>query len=144
PATLCAAPDPSGALEAGDGLARVRLTRRPIQSLTLRGARCFMSPRRMLICAGAAVLLAASPPAAPDYAIAPVPYSRVDITDDFWAPKIEVNRKVSIRQLIRMYEQHGRFDSPRVIEAAAYMLAVRRDPDLEHYIDELIDSTISA
>ena len=47
------------------------------------------------------------------------------------SPKIDVNRSVSIQHIFRKYEEQGRFDSPRVIEAAAYMLAKRRDPELE-------------
>ena len=78
-----------------------------------------------------------------DYAIVPVPYSQVDITDAFWSPKIEVNRSVSIQHIFRKYEEHGRFDSPRVIEAAAYMLAKRRDPELERYVDDLIDKAVA-
>jgi hypothetical protein len=88
------------------------------------------------------VVLCVSACRAQDYAIQPVPYSHVDITDEFWAPKREANRTVSIRHLFRKYEEHGRFDSPRAIEAAAYMLAKRRDTALETYVDGLIDKAV--
>lgn len=77
------------------------------------------------------------------YSVQVVPYSQVDITDNFWAPKMEVNRTVSIQHLFKKYEERGRFDSPRVIEAAAYMLAKRSDPALEKYIDALIDKSVA-
>lgn len=31
----------------------------------------------------------------------PVPYARVEIADEFWGPKMEVNRTVSIQHLFR-------------------------------------------
>src|SRR5262245_10601230 len=78
-----------------------------------------------------------------DYPVEPVPLSQVDINDDFWAPKIEVNRTVSIQHLFRKYEERGRTDAPRVIEAAAYMIAKRPDPALETYVDRLIDDAVA-
>src|SRR5512134_1799319 len=77
----------------------------------------------------------ATPPA--DYAIVPVPQSQVDIIDAFWAPKIEVNRTVSIQHVLRRYEEAGRVDAPRLIEAAAYMLSKRADPALERQVEAL-------
>ena len=74
-----------------------------------------------------------------DYSIVAVPQSQVDITDTFWAPKIETNRTASIQHILRKYQESGRFDSPRMIEAAAYMLSKRRDPELERQINALID-----
>ena len=78
-----------------------------------------------------------------DYPVEPVPLSQVDIADDFWAPKIEVNRTVSIQHLFRKYEERGRTDAPRAIEAAAYMIAKRPDPALESYVDRLIDDAVA-
>jgi DUF1680 family protein len=78
-----------------------------------------------------------------DYPVEPVPLSQVDITDDFWAPKIEVNRTVSIQHLFRKYEERGRTEAPRAIEAAAYMIAKRPDPALEAYVDRLIDDAVA-
>ena len=78
-----------------------------------------------------------------DYPVDPVPLSQVDIADDFWAPKIEVNRTVSIQHLFRKYEERGRTDAPRAIEAAAYMIAKRPDPALESYVDRLIDDAVA-
>ena len=78
-----------------------------------------------------------------DYSIVAVPQSQVDITDTFWAPKIETNRTVSIQHVLRKYQESGRFDSPRMIEAAAYMLSKRRDPELERQINALIERSMA-
>ena len=93
-----------------------------------------------------AAISGCSTPSAPretDYPVLPVPLSQVDITDDFWAPKIEVNRTVSIQHLFRKYEERGRTDAPRAIEAAAYMIAKRPDPALEAYVDKLVDDSVA-
>src|SRR5262245_20491704 len=92
----------------------------------------------LLVVCGAAVRTAAT-----DYAIVPIPQSQVDITDAFWAPKIEINRTVSIQHIIKKYEENGRVDSPRIIEAASYMLAKRPDPALERIVDPLIERAIA-
>ena len=78
-----------------------------------------------------------------DYAIVAIPQSQVDISDTFWAPKIETNRTVSIQHVLRKYQESGRFDTPRMIEAAAYMLSKRRDPDLERQVDALIEKALA-
>jgi uncharacterized protein len=96
-----------------------------------------------LICLLVVAVSACSSAGRRDYALVPVPYSEVDISDGFWSPKIEVNRSVSIQHIFRKYEEQGRFDSPRVIEAAAYMLAKRRDPELERYVDDLINKAVA-
>ena len=77
-----------------------------------------------------------------DYSVKPVPFTDVDINDDFWAPKIEVNRTVSIQHCLAMHEETGRLASPKYVEAAAYMLVKREDPELEAYMDELIDKMV--
>ena len=80
---------------------------------------------------------------APDYSIVGVPQSQVDITDSFWAPKIETNRTVSIQHILKKNQEAGRFDSPRIIEAAAYMLSKRGDPELERQMNALIDRSVA-
>src|SRR5215831_6235642 len=37
------------------------------------------------------------------YSLEPVPISDVDITDQFWAPKMQVNRTVSIQHLFKKF-----------------------------------------
>lgn len=92
-----------------------------------------------LICASLALAAAQKP----GDSLQPVPLADVDVTDAFWAPRMQVNRTVSIQHLFRKFEQSGRFDSPRVIEAAAYMLAKQRDPELEQYVDRLVDREVA-
>ena len=58
----------------------------------------------------------------------PVPLTDVDILDDFWAPRMEVNRNVSIWHCFKKMEESEDFGSPKLIEGAAYMLAKRPDP----------------
>jgi DUF1680 family protein len=90
------------------------------------------------------LLLAALSAGAAQHALEPVPLADVDITDEFWAPRMEVNRTVSIQHLFKKFEENGRFDAPRLIEAAAYMLAKRRDPELERRIDGMIDREVAS
>ncbi len=96
----------------------------------------------------------------PDYPYQPVPFTQVKIADEFWAPRIEVNRTVTIPAGFQRCEETGRIDNfliaagnkqgefvpPRyndsdvykMIEGASYSLAVHPDPALERYLDELI------
>ena len=106
--------------------------------------------------------------AAHDYPIRPVPFTAVHLTDVFWAPRIETNRKVTIPFAFSMCEETGRvanfvhaaealrgqigakdrmippypFDDTdiyKVIEGASYTLSVKPDPKLQSYIDGLIE-----
>ncbi|HPR33018.1 MAG TPA: hypothetical protein PLK12_13015, partial [Prolixibacteraceae bacterium] len=51
----------------------------------------------------------------PDYQeltrLDPVPFTAVRISDDFWAPKIETNRTVSIPSAFHQCEINGRIDN---------------------------------
>jgi len=78
-----------------------------------------------------------------DYTVKPVPLTQVDILDDFWAPRMEVNRNVSIWHCFKKMEEFEDFGSPKLIEAAAYMLAKRPDPKLEEYVDQVIDKLVT-
>lgn len=96
--------------------------------------------------------------------ITPVPFTAVKITDDFWAPRIETNRRVTIPACFKQCEETGRianFDAAaaamagregpafkgncyddsdvyKVMEGAAYSLAQHPDPELDGYLDRLI------
>ncbi len=96
-----------------------------------------------------------------DYPYVPVPFAQVQVEDEFWAPRIETNRTVTIPFAFRKNEETGRMDNFRiaarliegtyrgkryndtdvykVIEGAAYSLRQHPDPDLEGYIDGLIE-----
>jgi DUF1680 family protein len=114
--------------------------------------------RRGLLLAAIAAIAAIAP--RPDYPITAVPASRVTLTDTFWAPKLETNRRVTIPHILRQNEETGRVDNFRkaaglmpgaysgrrfndtdvykIIEAASYSLKVKPDPLLDRQIDDLI------
>jgi DUF1680 family protein len=104
--------------------------------------------------------------AAPDYPVKPVPFTAVHLTDEFWAPRIETNRRVSIPAAMHQLRISGRVDlferaaaalegkelankEPpgypfddtdvyKVIEGASYALQVAPDPGLDAHVDDLI------
>ncbi|MDD8020765.1 MAG: glycoside hydrolase family 127 protein [Acidobacteriota bacterium] len=95
----------------------------------------------------------------PDYSIQAVNYWQVKVTDDFWGPRMETNRLMTIPYLFRMNEETGRVDNFRIaaglktgrhtgkryndsdvykaIEAAAYTLKNYPDSKLKKQIDDL-------
>jgi DUF1680 family protein len=107
-----------------------------------------------------------------DYPVQPVPFTAVHLTDGFWAPKIEINRTVTIPFAFQQCERTGRVDlferaatvlrgqplenrKPpgypfddtdvyKVIEGASYTLSVHPDPKLEAYVDTLIAKIAAA
>ena len=92
----------------------------------------------------AAIVFLAPAPSAQDTEtrLVAVPASQVRITDEFWTPRIERNRTVSIQAV---YDRSGPRRSPaQLIEAAAYMLHERPDADLERRTDEAVARAIAA
>jgi hypothetical protein len=95
-----------------------------------------------------------------DYPIQAVDFTKVKLTDQFWLPRIETNRTVTIPASFARCESTGRvnnfvmaaqkkgkfcttypFDDTdiyKTIEGASFSLAVHPDPKLEAYIDSLI------
>jgi len=98
--------------------------------------------------------------------VKPVPFTAVHFHDDFWAPRIELNRKATIPAAFIQLEKAGDFDNfdraatvlrgeplanttaPKnpyddsdvfkVIEGASYALRSQPDPELDRYLDQLI------
>ena len=91
-----------------------------------------------------------------------MPFNKVHLSDNFWLPRIEVNRTVSIPSAFHECEVNGRFDNfaiaaglikgehrgdfsfddtdpYKVIEGASYSLAVKYDAKLDHYLDSVIN-----
>jgi uncharacterized protein len=101
-----------------------------------------------------AVLLAAplamSRPAEPsrDYPAQAVPFTRVRITDAFWAPKIEANRRISIPSILSESEKRGELlevePTFKTVEGAAYTLMTHPDPALEARLDAILDRIIAS
>lgn len=95
-----------------------------------------------------------------------VPFTDVEIADEFWSPRIETNRKVTIPYAFKKCEETGRIDNfakaaglmegkfegkyfndsdvYKVIEGAAYSLKTHPDPQLEKYVDSVIDKIAAA
>ena len=101
-----------------------------------------------------------------DYPIKPVAFTEVNINDNFWAPRLRTNRKVTIPYNFEKCEETGRLrnfaiaggleegkfegiffndsDVFKVIEGASYSLQVYDDPELETYLDDLISKIAAA
>jgi uncharacterized protein len=110
--------------------------------------------------------LQAADPARRDYPIQAVPFTAVRLNDDFWAPRLETNRTVTIPHAFGQCKASGRMDNferaaavlhgqsiknrkppgfpfddtdpYKVLEGASYSLAVHPDPKLSAYLDSLI------
>ena len=100
-----------------------------------------------------------------DYPIIPVLFTEVELHDGFWATRIETNREVTIPFALEQNEITGRIDNfllaaglkegnydgeryndtdvYKVLEGAAFSLALHLDPVLDAYLDEVI-ATIAA
>jgi uncharacterized protein len=100
------------------------------------------------------------------YPITAIPFTHVSIEDDFWAPRIETNRRVTVRYDFQKCEETGRIsnfakagglqegdhegiyfndsDVFKVIEGAAYSLMQKPDPELDAYLDHVISLIAAA
>ncbi|MCX7048198.1 MAG: glycoside hydrolase family 127 protein, partial [Candidatus Sumerlaeota bacterium] len=130
------------------------------------GSRYYRMPA-VILCAFAALsAYAQQEKPAMDYPIQPVPFNAVHITGGFWAARMETNRKVTIPACFKKCEETGRInnfakagklmpgnfqgtafddsDVYKVIEGAAYALAVQPDPELDKYLDDLIAKIAAA
>ena len=96
----------------------------------------------------------------------PVPFVNVTFDDRFWAPRLEVNRTVTIPHIYRECEATGRIsafdlnfqrpvpspivlifgdaDAAKWLEAASDSLATHPDPTLEALVDQFADRIIHA
>src|ERR1700721_3133491 len=79
----------------------------------------------------------------PDYPAAAVPLTQVEIRDEFWAPRIEVNRAVSIWHCFERLNDPGDFNVSKLIEGAAYMLAKQPDARLHPSAEERTDKSLA-
>lgn len=83
------------------------------------------------------------PPAAADYGLRAVPLEHVDITDTFWRPRMDANRRVSLDHCFQRFEDNA-FSVSKLIEAAAYMLTRQPDARLKAYVDGRIDALLAS
>lgn len=101
-----------------------------------------------------------------DYAIQGIPFNKVSISDQFWLPKIETNRTVTIPASFKKCEETGRIenfvlaakkqgkflttfpfddtDIYKTIEGASFSMSVHPDPALDKYVDSLISIVAKA
>lgn len=108
----------------------------------------------------------AAPGGAADYPITPVAAGAVRLTDRFWAPRLETNRRVTIPHCLGQCEETGRIDNfafagklrtgkfrgiyfndsdvYKLIEGAAYALAAAPDAALEARLDGVIEQIAAA
>ncbi len=103
--------------------------------------------------------------AADSGAVTPVPFTAVKIDEGFWSARMETNRTVTVPYCFKKCEETGRIsnftkagkgegkfegiyfndsDLYKVIEGAAYSLQIHPDPELEKYVDGVIDQIASA
>jgi DUF1680 family protein len=100
------------------------------------------------------------------YQFSPVPFTAVAVSDGFWSPRLETNRRITIPYDFQKCEETGRIDNfakaagmlPgehqgifyddsdvfKVIEGAAYTLNLQPDPQLDAYLDDLIAKIAAA
>ena len=93
-----------------------------------------------------------------------VPFTAVTVDDHFWSPRIETNRRVTIPYDFQKCEETGRItnftkaagwmegdhegifyndsDVFKIIEGAAYSLYLHPDPELDRYLDNLIEQIV--
>ncbi len=102
----------------------------------------------------------------PDYPVQPVPLNAVHVDDAFWSPRLETNRATTVPYDFQKCQETGRLDNfakagklmpgpfrgtpfddsdvYKVIEGAAYSLAVQADPELDKFLDDLIAKIAAA
>lgn len=121
-----------------------------------RGALMRHRPIAIMFLAGAITAVAQQ-----DYPFSAVPFTQVRVTDSFWAPRMQMNRTVTIpasfdqcrttgriRNFEMAAERRGTFltkysfddtDIYKTLEGASYTLATHTDKNLDAYLDSLID-----
>jgi len=78
------------------------------------------------------------PRAERDYPIAAKPFWEVEVSDGFWAPKIEINAKVTIPFEIDKLKQIERGLAGGVLEAAIFNLKTHDNPAMRRHVEERV------
>ncbi len=122
--------------------------------------------RRLLRDRALVLLVGLSACTSEDAVITPVDFTKVQVEDSFWTPRLETNRDVTIPFDFEKCEETGRIsnfakaggleegefegiyyndsDVYKVIEGASYSLAVTYDEELDLYLDGLIAKIAAA
>ena len=96
----------------------------------------------------------------------PLPFTSVRFDDQFWSPRLDINRKVTIPHIYQQLETTGRVsafdldfqrpvpapivlifgdsDLAKWVEAASLSLTTHPDPELESLVDQVADKIIHA
>lgn len=130
--------------------------------------RKFLSLFIIIICAGTVTTFSGCKKAQmKDYPFQPITFTEVGIHDTFWLPRLETNQKVTIPYAFEQCEETGRVDNFRIagglkegdfrtrypfddsdvykiIEGAAYSLHIQPNPELDAYLEDLIDIIAAA
>ncbi|WCJ60344.1 glycoside hydrolase family 127 protein [Fontisphaera persica] len=121
---------------------------------------------KLCLAAYGASVLALAAAQSQDYPYQPVPFTAVTVNDAFWSPRFETNRQTTVWYDFQKCEETGRIDNfakagglmpgpfrgipfddsdvYKVIEGAAYILAMHPDPRLDKYLDDLIAKITAA
>ena len=116
--------------------------------------------KRLLLLAFCLVSLVSTAQFQKDYPYRGVPFTQVKLSDNFWLPKLEINRTVTIPWSFQKSKETGRIknfeqaaahsgklctiypfddsDVYKIIEGASYSLHVKYDAKLDTYLDSLI------
>ena len=95
-----------------------------------------------------------------------VPFTEVEITDQFWAPRLATTREKTLPANFKQCEETGRIsnfakagglmegdfegiyfndsDLYKVLEGASYLLQLHPDPELDAYVDSIIAKIAAA
>ena len=117
----------------------------------------------LAVCAGGGAVAAQG---SGNYPITPAGMRDVAVKGGFWLPRFETNRLVTVKADFRKSEETGRIsnfelageragsgfkgipfndsDVYKIIEGAAYTLVMHPDPELEKYLDDLIEKIAKA
>ena len=120
-----------------------------------------MKKTLIVLLASCALLSCESMQEKSDYLYKDVPFTNVHFNDNFWAPRIETVRSVTVPFAFQKCEDthridnfavagklmEGEFNSPypfddsdvyKIMEGASYLMAVKQDKALDAYVDSLI------
>ena len=122
-------------------------------------------PVAAIVISGAFIVLTGCQVQQPERLTA-VPFTEVTFADEFWTPRMQTNREVTIPYDFKKCEETGRIDNFakagglmkgkfkgirfddsdvfKVIEGAAYSLSLYPDPELDQYLDDLIAKIAAA